>query len=304
MRTLALAVLVLAAPAAAGPTVRVRSTGTCPSADAVAAALPPATAGPGQGGAALTIAVIPDDDGAAVDLIAGPRVEHTRVDGRDCAVLARAVAALADVWLVELDAPPPVRGPAAVGPAVVAPATVEPSVVAPRRWQPRWWLGAGRAFVVADSAQLGAATQLDVTWRSDWRDARVRVALDWGEAATLDGAGGTVSRAPRAIHATVGRRAATERVWLGAAAGAGLVISSIDASDGLGPITTVRFHPAGIAVVDAGVAIAAGVSVRLSVTGALFPERDRYTMSGVELAMSPRASLFAGLGLDVGLGSR
>ena len=278
-----------ASAATAAPTVRVVAEGACPDAAAVIAALPRSAQVVAGADADVTIAVADRTDGVAVTLTAGQRRDHSLLDGHDCAALAGAVAALADAWLVELIAPPAPPPPVARPPSSVR----TPGAV------PRWYVGAARAIVIDSAAERGAATELDVAWRSTWQALRLRARFDWGDAATLDAAAGA-TRQPWNLIITAGWRLRQGRAWTEAGLGGGAVLSRVDSMASRGAY---RMHPVGAATAAVGVTIGAGVSVRLEVAALAYPIADRYLVAAAEVGRSPWAGVSTGLGLDIALGT-
>jgi hypothetical protein len=312
VRWLSSIAVVVTAASAARAEVRARLVvdGGCPDAAAVRAALPAAVAIVDDPPIDLAIAVDSGPTGVVVTLRSGDLQHAQVVAGHDCAALAGAVAALVDAWSIELEVPPRSGSPSNDGgrgerEPVAAPGAVQPPPApegsrAAATAVARWYLGVGRAFVFATDTDRSAATRVDAAWRSPRYDLRLRLALDWGDAATLDG--GMASRRPIAVTATVGRRWG-QRLRGGGELGGGVVVSRVDptATSARGAN---RFHPLATAGLVAGVAIGSGVSVRAEVTAAVLPIADRYTIGAMELGHSPWATVAAGLGLDVALGAR
>ncbi len=310
-----------AEPTARGPTVAIEATGTCPSAAMVAAAMPAqvrvVAAAPGVD----VLTIVARDGGAIARLTtAGAAPLEAQLDGRDCAVLAAAAAALADAWFVELvapalpavaatpPAPDPAPAPSVAAPLPIsAPAAVEHPPTTPAPHAARWAIAVGRA-IAADPGLDGAATStaLDLAWRSPWRATRLRGRLDWGDAATLPAATPSalpVARRAWTVALTAGRRLDRGRLWLDGAGGLGLVLSHIDPS-AAAATATMRLHPTVAASGAAGLHLGLGISLRLELGARGFPVRDRYTLPPMTVARSPWAELTAAAGLEVALGER
>ncbi|HEY5943924.1 MAG TPA: hypothetical protein VIV40_00455, partial [Kofleriaceae bacterium] len=100
------------AQVSAEPRVAIRASGTCPSAAAIERALPSRVrTGPEGTGGLLVVEEV--EGGAIVRMTTATGPIDAHLESHDCAVLAAAVAAVADAWFVELPAspPPPLRPP-------------------------------------------------------------------------------------------------------------------------------------------------------------------------------------------------
>jgi len=297
-----------ASTAVAEPRIAIRASGDCPSAQAIERALPARVQVVPEGDGEL-IVVEQIDGGAIVHVVTADGPIDARLASRDCAVLAAAVAAVADARFVELPAPAP--APALVAPAATpptAPVREQPEPPAAVVTSPRWNLGAARALSI-DPARSGtsSATQIDVGWWTPWRDMRLRARFDWGSRRTLanaaDGSLGA-DRQAWALSLALARRFGHGRLWLEGAAGGALVVSHVTGGAMQLGGEVVRAHPAGAAIASTGVRIGAGASLRLELGGLVYPLRDRYTSEMTTVARSPRSELAAGVGLEVAFGER
>ena len=307
MRALVACLLIASATRAhADPRLAIRASGTCPSAEAIKRALPNRAP---QGGA-VELAVEEVAGGVIVRATSATGPLEARLEGSDCAVLASAVAAIADAWFVEL-APRAVAAPpmAVVAPSVPGAAPSAPGAapdapgadVPPTRTRapaPRWSLAVGRALVVADRASQSASTRAELGW---WivPKLRLRARVDLGDTATLDY---VVGRQATAAVAALGPRFDRGWLWLDAAAGAGLVISRVDLMDS--GTQLVRAHGAFAGGASVGIRLGAGGSLRFDIDGLLYPVRDVYTLESSAVARSPRFELAAGLGLEIAFGAQ
>lgn len=287
-------ILAGAAHASAEPRVTIRAPGTCPSAAAIERALPPRVHS-GPHGELLVVEEV--EGGAVVHMTTADGPIDAHLESRDCAVLAAAVAAVADAWFVELPKAPPEP--------LDAPA--EQLDVPASRVSPRWNLAVARALVVDPStASASAATQIDLGWWTSWRDVRLtaRFALGGESALATTEAMNTATRQTWGVWLTLGRRVGHHRFWFEGAGGAAAVLCRVDGATQQQRGEVFRAQGAVAATAAAGVRLGAGASLRLDLGALLYPVRDRYTIPPVTVARSPIADLAAGIGLEVALGER
>lgn len=281
---------------AAEPRVSIRATGACPSAAAIDRALPSRVrTGPEGTGELLVVEEV--DGGAVVHMRTAEGPIDAHLESRDCAVLASAVAAVADAWFVELPSAP--AGQAEIG-------SEHPDGAAPRV-SPRWNLAVARALVVNPEAiDASASTQIDLGWWTPWRDVRLTARFAWGGASALATTDvmNTASRQTWGASLTLGRRFGHDRFWFEGAGGAAAVVSRVDGATPQQRGEVVRAQGAVAATAAAGVRLGAGASLRVDLSALLYPIRDRYTIPPVTVARSPVADLAAGIGLEVALGER
>ena len=291
-RVVIAAVVVATAQASAEPRVTIRATGACPSAAAIEHALP-SRVHTGPGG---TLLVVEEVEGGAVvrmTTASGPIDAH--LESHDCAVLASAVAAVADAWFVELPSPP-----------LEPPGSTEALELPAPRISPRWHLAVARALVLDSEGATAAATQIDVGWWTAWRDVRLNARLGLGgrtPLATTD-AMTTADRQAWGMSVSLARRVGHQRWWLEGAGGVAAVVSRVTGGDSLQTGEVIRVHGALAGGAAAGVRLGAGASLRFDLSALLYPIRDRYTLPPVTVARSPVADLSAALGLEVAFGER
>jgi hypothetical protein len=101
----------------------------------------------------------------------------------------------------------------------------------------------------------------------------------------------------------VTRHYARQRLWLGPALGAGLVVSEASAPTLSGGAVVTRLHPTITGSLAGGLGLARGLSLRAEVGAQVYPVADTYvsTTRG-EVGQSPRATLALGLGLQLDTG--
>jgi hypothetical protein len=312
-RVWVIAFLVTAAtPAAAEPRIAIRATGTCPSAAAIERALPSRVrVGPEGTGELLVVEQV--DGGAIVRMTTARGPIDAHLESHNCAVLAAAVAAVADAWFVELPAPAApassiaLASPAASG-APGSSGSVAERVDAPTtRVSPRWHLAVARALVTDPGrASTSASTHVDVGWWSGWRDVRLsaRVALGGKTDLATTDVMNTATRQTWGVSLSLARRAGAGRFWLEGGGGAAAVLSRVAGGTVQQSGEVFRAHGAVAASLAAGVRLGASASLRFDVSGLLYPIRDRYTIPSTTVARSPLADLAAGIGLEVGFGER
>jgi hypothetical protein len=291
------ALLASATGARGEPTVEIRAH-ACPSASAIAQTLPArvhvADAAP------VVIEVAEVEGGALVRIIGVEGTSEVRLDGRDCAVLASAAAALADAWFVELPAP------LAQDDDIDAPP--EPTLVV-HQVQPvkgpsaRWTIAAGLALVVEDGpAAPTTATHATLEWWR-WHETGLQLRLVQIGPTRLSGADITdeVSRQAWTGSLLVAAKRSAGRLWIKGGAGAAVVMSEVDA---VMARSALREQGALAATASGGLRLWRGASLRLDVGGLVYPVRDRYTLRSTTIARSPWAELALGGGLDITFGER
>jgi hypothetical protein len=291
MRLLVACVLAASATGArAESRIEIRANGNCPSADAIARVLPDRA----PAGGPVELAIEEIEGGVIVRATSATGALEARLEGNDCAVLATAVAAIADAWFVELAS----RAMPRAAPAMLTQPSGVDGPEPDRVSAPRWNLAAGHALVIADRGSRSQATQIEVGW---WlhRHARLRARVDFGNSMVLDD---IVQRDAWHAVVAVAPRLDRGRLWLEVAGGAGLVISRVERMAGADGI--VRAHGALAGAAGAGIRLGAGASLRVDLDGLLYPVRDVYTLQTSAVARSPRAELAAGLGLEIAFGAR
>jgi hypothetical protein len=281
------------------PTIAIRAK-ACPSAEAIEKALPERVHVARDVSLELTVDDV--EGGAIVRVTSAEGNSEVRLDGRDCTVLASAVAALADAWFVELPSP---RKPedVAIPPAPASStglvARDEPARAGPARWR----IAAGLAYVLDDSGETrSTASHIDITWWR-WHALGVQAQVRWTGASRLSSVDMTdaVSRRTWAGALLIASRVGHDRLWLEGGAGAAAVISQVEAAMAS---TVVRSHAAFAAVASAGIRLWKGASLRLDAEALVYPARDRYTVGSITIAHSPWAELGFGGGLEIAFGGR
>jgi hypothetical protein len=291
-RLLVCVLLASAAQARAESRIVIRASGRCPSAAAIEKALPQRAPQTG----AVELAVEEIEGGVIVRASSTTGPLEAKLDGRDCSVLASAVAAIADAWFVELSTAPPPR--ASAPPLDVERSQVDAAPERDRDRTPPYNIAVGRAFVFADRASLSATTRAELGWGFQPL-MRLRARFDFGEAMTLDD---VVRRQAWAAVVSVGPRLDRGRFWLEAAGGGGLVVSRVERM--MPADEVVRAHGAFAGAAAVGIRLGAGASLRLDVDALLYPVRDVYTLGSAPVARSPRYELAAGLGFEIAFGAR
>ena len=290
-----LAVAAVVHSAAADPALSIHA-GACPSAAAIESELHGVRV---VENAPIHLEVEDVAGGARVRITSELGPSEIQLDGKDCAVLASAVAAIVDAWFVDL-APhraahtsPPTSPPSSSAPGTQ---TALAARVEPRPTAPRWSIALSRAYIVGASA----ANRIEVGWwpRRGWR---LQGQLGLGDATNLgDTMVPPVLRSSVTAALTLGRRLGDGRLWLEARGGAAAVVSRVEVP----MLTTVRIHAAGVAAVSSGVRLGMGASLRIDADAVVYPVRDIYTLARAAVARSPRAELGIGLGLEIAFGGR
>jgi hypothetical protein len=290
--------------ASAEPRVAIRATGACPSAAAIERALGGRVELAREGATELVVEEV--EGGAIVRMTTATGPIDARLESHDCAVLASAVAAVADAWFVEL----PARSTAPPASEILSAPTdtiAERPDVAVARVSPRWNLALARALVLdPERATTAAATQIDVGWWTRWRDVRVSARFTWGGKAELV-TGDAMTAADRQTWGLVlqlGRRSGRDRFWFEVGGGAGIVVGRVSGGTTQQMGEVVRLHAAVAGTLAVGVRLGAAASLRFDVNGLLYPLRDRYTIAPITVARSPLAEVAAGIGLEVAFGER
>jgi hypothetical protein len=108
-----------------------------------------------------------------------------------------------------------------------------------------------------------------------------------------------VRRRPASARFELGRRFRSPSWWFQPALGAGVVLSSVTALDLPGEPSLLRLHPEAVLTLGLGYPVAPTFALRLEIGGTLLLDRDHYLIEPQgEVALSPRATITAGLGAE------